>query len=189
MWKWRLFSCVQLDLYSPRHPPGQNTGVGSLSLLQGVFPTQGSNPGLLQCRQILYQLSKPQEKPNGNGQPIPSPADLPDPGIELGSPELQEDSLPTELSGKSNFTVNLLIKSIYTCFHFFTSYFFFSLLKTNFPSPPLYLINWSMTTSGLAKKFVQVSEPSYRKTQTNFVANPIYPCYSTWWAFSCPQFI
>ena len=32
-------------------------GVGSLSLLQGIFPTQGSNPGLLPCRQILYQLS------------------------------------------------------------------------------------------------------------------------------------
>ena len=36
---------------------GQNTGVGSLSLLQGIFPTQGSNPGLLHCRWILYQLS------------------------------------------------------------------------------------------------------------------------------------
>ena len=37
--------------------PGQNTGVGSLALLQGVFPSQGLNPGLLQCRWILYQLS------------------------------------------------------------------------------------------------------------------------------------
>ena len=37
--------------------PGQNIGVGSLSLLQGIFPTQGSNPGLPHCRQILYQLS------------------------------------------------------------------------------------------------------------------------------------
>ena len=37
--------------------PGQNTGVGSLSLLQGIFPTQGLNPGLLHCRRILYQLS------------------------------------------------------------------------------------------------------------------------------------
>ena len=37
--------------------PGQNTGVGSLSLLQGIFPTQGSNPGLPHCGQILYQLS------------------------------------------------------------------------------------------------------------------------------------
>ena len=44
-------------LYSPWNSPGQDTGVGSLSLLQGIFPIQGSNPGLPQCRQILYQLS------------------------------------------------------------------------------------------------------------------------------------
>ena len=37
--------------------PGQNTGVGSRSLLQGIFPTQGSNPGLPHCRRMLYQLS------------------------------------------------------------------------------------------------------------------------------------
>ena len=37
--------------------PGQNSGVASLSLLQGIFPTQGLNPGLLHCRRILYQLS------------------------------------------------------------------------------------------------------------------------------------
>ena len=43
--------------YSARNSPGQNTGVGSLSLLQGIFPAQGSNPGLPHCRQILYQLS------------------------------------------------------------------------------------------------------------------------------------
>ena len=44
-------------LYSPWNFPGQNTGVGSLSLLQGIFPTQGLNPGLLHCREMLYQLS------------------------------------------------------------------------------------------------------------------------------------
>ena len=43
-------------LYSPWSSPGQNTGLGSLSFLQGIFPTQGSNPGLPHCRQILYQL-------------------------------------------------------------------------------------------------------------------------------------
>ena len=42
------------SLYSPWNSPGQNAGVGSLSLLQGTFPTQGSKPGLLHCRQILY---------------------------------------------------------------------------------------------------------------------------------------
>ena len=44
-------------LYSPWNSPGQNPGVGSLSLLQGIFPTQGSNPGFPHCRWILYQLS------------------------------------------------------------------------------------------------------------------------------------
>ena len=44
-------------LQSPWNSPGQNTGVGSLSLLQGIFPTQGLNPDLPNCRWILYQLS------------------------------------------------------------------------------------------------------------------------------------
>ena len=42
-------------LYSPWNSPGQNTGVGSLSLLHGIFPTQGSNPGFPHCGWILYQ--------------------------------------------------------------------------------------------------------------------------------------
>ena len=59
--KWMLLSRVWL-LVTPwtLHPwnsPGQNIGVGSPSLLQGIFPTQGSNRGLLHCRQIVYQLS------------------------------------------------------------------------------------------------------------------------------------
>ena len=44
---------------------GQNTGVGSLSLLQGIFPTQGLNPVLLHRRWILYQLIY-------KGSPVPS---------------------------------------------------------------------------------------------------------------------
>ena len=44
-------------LYSPWNSPGQNTGEGSLSLLQGIFPTPGLNSGLPHCRWILYQLS------------------------------------------------------------------------------------------------------------------------------------
>ena len=47
--------CDPMD-FSPWNSSGQNSGAGSLSLLQGIFPTQGSNPGLLHCRQILYQL-------------------------------------------------------------------------------------------------------------------------------------
>ena len=44
-------------LYRPWNSPGQNTGVDSLSFLQGIFPAQGLNPGLMHCRQILYQLN------------------------------------------------------------------------------------------------------------------------------------
>ena len=51
------------ELYSPWNSPGQNTGEGGCSLLQGFIPTQGSNPGLLHCRQILYHLSH-QGSPN-----------------------------------------------------------------------------------------------------------------------------
>ena len=50
-----LTLCDPIDY--PWNSPGQNTGVGTLSLLQGIFPTQGSNPSLPLCRQILYQLS------------------------------------------------------------------------------------------------------------------------------------
>ena len=53
-------------LYSPWNSLGQNTGVGSLSLFQGIFPPQGSNPGLLHCRQILLP-AEPQGKPKNAG--------------------------------------------------------------------------------------------------------------------------
>ena len=70
-------------LYSPWNSPGQNTKVGSLSLLQRIFTIQGSNPGLLHCRQILCHLSH-QASPREywSGLPCPSPGDLPDPGIK-----------------------------------------------------------------------------------------------------------
>ena len=51
------YSLWPYGLYSPWNSPGQNTGVGSCSLHQGIFPTQGSNPVLPHCRWILYQLS------------------------------------------------------------------------------------------------------------------------------------
>ena len=55
----------------PGDSPGKNTGVGCHALLQGIFPTQGSNPGLLYCRRILYCL-------NHQGSPVlfwdPSPS-------------------------------------------------------------------------------------------------------------------
>ena len=67
--KWREVKVAQLCLTffdpmdsSPWNSPGQNTRAGSLSLLQGIFPTQGLNPGLPRGRWILYQ-------PNHQGSP------------------------------------------------------------------------------------------------------------------------
>ena len=87
-------------LYSPWNFPGQNTRLGTLSLLQGIFPTQGSNPGLPHCRWILYQLSHKGSPRILEWVAIPSPANRPNPGIKLGFLALQEDSLPTDPQGK-----------------------------------------------------------------------------------------
>ena len=60
--QWCLTLCGSMDCSPPgssvhRDSLGKNTGVGCHALLQGIFPTQGSNPGLMHFRQILYQLS------------------------------------------------------------------------------------------------------------------------------------
>ena len=52
-----LKSFIDVKHTHRKSSPGQNTGVGSLSLLQGIFPTQGLNPDLPHCKQILFQLS------------------------------------------------------------------------------------------------------------------------------------
>ena len=56
---------VAHQLLSPWDSPAKSTGVGCHSLLQGIFPTQGSNLGLLHCRQIVYHLSH-QGRPAGS---------------------------------------------------------------------------------------------------------------------------
>ena len=73
---------------------GKNTRVACHALLKGIIPTQGSNPGLLHCRQ---SLSEPPGKTKS------TPRALPHPGIELRSSALQADSLTTELLGKPAF--------------------------------------------------------------------------------------
>ena len=88
-----------LQLYSPWNSPDQNIGVHSLSLLQGIFPTQGSNPGLPHCRRILYHLSN-----WGSPRILEWVAYLFSRGAtqpgNLGSPALQAHSLPAEPPGK-----------------------------------------------------------------------------------------
>ena len=108
---WKSLSHLVADslrphgLYSPWNSSGHNTGVSSLSLLQGIFPTQGKiRWDWAQVSHIAGGLftswAAREAQEYWSGQPLPSPADLPNPGIELGSPALQVDSLPTELSGK-----------------------------------------------------------------------------------------
>ena len=91
--------------------PAKNTGVGCHALFQGIFPTQWLNPGLPHCRQILHCLKHQGSPRILEWVAIPSPGDLPDPGIELGSPALPADSLPAELPGKplSTFYLYLLV--------------------------------------------------------------------------------
>ena len=86
------------DLCNPRNSPGQNTGVF-------VFSRGSSQPrDRTQVSHIAsgFFTSWPtkEAQESWSGKPIPSPADLPNPEIKLGSPALQADSLPTELSGK-----------------------------------------------------------------------------------------
>ena len=87
-------------LYSPWNSPGQKSGVGSLSLLQGVFLTQGSNPGLPHCRWILYQLSHEGSPRILEWVAYPFSSGFSQPRNQTGVSSLWANSLPTELSGK-----------------------------------------------------------------------------------------
>ena len=88
------------ELYNPWNSPGQNTGGGSLSLLQGIFHTQGSNLGLPHCRWILYQLSHKRSPRILEWVPYPYSRGSSWFRNQTGSPALQADSLPIELSRK-----------------------------------------------------------------------------------------
>ena len=80
-----LTLCDPMDyIYSPWDSPGQNTGVGSLSLLHGIFPPQGSSLGLPHCRRILYQLSHQGSPRTLEWVAYPISSDLPDPGLNRG---------------------------------------------------------------------------------------------------------
>ena len=132
--EWKSLSCLTpCYLYSPWNSSGQNTEVVSLFLLQGIFPTQESNPGLSHCRQILYYLSHQllllsrfsrvrlyvtpltasyqaplslgfSRQKHWSGLPCPLPGDFPNTGIKSRSLALQVDSFPSEPPGKSKNT-------------------------------------------------------------------------------------
>ena len=106
-WGWVVSDSLRpQELYSLWNSLGQNTGVGSLSLLQAIFPTWGSNFTL----QEDSSPAEPQGKPkNTGGGSLSLLQQIPDPGIEPGSLALQADSLPIELSGKPlKFNIDIL---------------------------------------------------------------------------------
>ena len=112
-WKWKSLSQVSLrplGLYSPWNFPGQNTGMSSLSLLQGIFPTQGLNPGLPHCRCMLYQLSHK----GSSGilewvtYPFSSGSSQPRNWTQVSC--IAGDSLPIDLWGKPKYSTNVLAK-------------------------------------------------------------------------------
>ena len=97
---WDSIDCSLPGLSVYRDSPGKNTGVGCHILLQGIFPTQGSNPGVPHCRWILYHLRHQGSPGILEWVAHPFSRQLPNPGIEQGSPALQLYSLPAELCRK-----------------------------------------------------------------------------------------
>ena len=87
--------------------PGKNTGVGCHVLLEGIFPTQGRNPGLLHCRWIFYHLSH-QGSPVSESHSIVSaslrphglysPWNSPGQNTEVGRLSLLQEIFPTQVS-------------------------------------------------------------------------------------------
>ena len=96
-------------LYSPWNSPGHNIGVGSYSLLQGIFPTEGLDPGLQHCRHILHLPSHQRSPGILEWVAYPFPRGSSQPRIKLGFPALQADSSPAEPPEEP---LEVLIKSI-----------------------------------------------------------------------------
>ena len=93
--------------------PSKYTGVSCHALLQGIFPTQGSNPGLLHCRQILSHLSHQRSPRILECVAHPFSRGSSQARIELGSPALHVNSLPAELPRYGHSLTILIIFSKY----------------------------------------------------------------------------
>ena len=126
--KWKSFSQIQF-FATPWtiewNSPGQNTGMGSLSLLQGIFPTQGSTQVSHITGRFFTSWATREAQEYWSGHHIPSPTVLPNSVIELGSPALQVDSLLTELSGKPTNDImksnKNIVRALKFCFLSFTN--------------------------------------------------------------------
>ena len=152
VWPWDSIWTVAYQAPCPWDSPGNSPGVDCHFFLQGIFPTQGSNPGLPHCTQTLYRLSHQgsqkvkslsrvwlfstpwnvdrqaplsmgfSRQQYWSGWPFPSPGDFPNPGIEPESPTLQVDTLSSEPPGK--LLVDWLIYLLQIILHSVNSFFF-----------------------------------------------------------------
>ena len=86
-------------LYSPCNSPGQNTGVIAFLFSRGSSQPRDQSQVSCIAGGFFTSWATREAQEYWSGCPIPSPADLPEPGTKLGSPALQADSVPTELSG------------------------------------------------------------------------------------------
>ena len=116
LWPHGLYST---RLLCPWNSPGRNTGVGCHVLLEGIFPTQGSNPGLLHSRQILYRLSH---------QGSPRVLDWIAYSFSRGTSQprvscIAGDFLPAELPRKPRFRYTILLVVFHLSHHFLPSLF------------------------------------------------------------------
>ena len=99
--KQRIEGMKSHGLYNPWNSPSQNTGMGNLSLLQGIFPPQGLKRGLLHCMWILYQLSHQRSPRILEWVVYPFSSGSFQLRNQTRSLESQADSLPAELPGKA----------------------------------------------------------------------------------------
>ena len=125
--------CSPLDSSVHGDSPGKNTGLGCHALLQGSFPTQALNPGLLHCRQILYHEPR---SPALQADSLPSEPPGKPKNTEVGSLSLLQGNFPTPESNQGLLHCRQILYQLsyqgsppYLVFR--TKYFFFLL-----PTPP-----------------------------------------------------
>ena len=170
-------------LYSPWNSLDQNTGVGSLSLLQGIFPTQGLKPGLPHLRPILYQLShKGSPKNTGRGLLFLFPGNLPNPGIEptsLKSPALAGRFFTTSTTWEAFVCVCVCV-SLSLSLHIYI-YIYIYIYICTYPAYNYYQL--SKIFSMIQVSLSQIS-PSL---ELEYIGLPHMSWYFSWMIFSVSQ--
>ena len=103
-WKWKLLSCVQLfgthGIFSPWNSPGQNTIMGTFPFSRGYSQPRDRTQVSRIAGGFFTNWATREAQEYWSRQLVPSPADLPNRGIEPGTPALQAGSLPADQSEK-----------------------------------------------------------------------------------------